>query len=157
MSLLPTDRDARKAIPLYSGVLAYFPSALVKVAIRSKEGNDEHNPGQPLHWSRDKSADHLDCVARHLTEGDLVGVAWRALAALQLECEANGAPLAPGASFSPSGSRIAMAAEIGNLRDLLSAEELKGFGIGAIEPRHVMHAEALRDHDERLSGPEDQL
>lgn len=97
MSLLPTDRNERKAIPLYSGVLAYFPAALVEVAKRSKEGNDQHNPGQPLHWSREKSADHLDCIARHLAEGDLVGVAWRALAALQLECEAQGAPLAPGA------------------------------------------------------------
>lgn len=95
--MLPTDRAARKAIPLYSGVLAYFPAALAEVAKRSKEGNDQHNPDEPLHWARGKSNDHLDCLARHLVEGDLVGVAWRALAALQLQCEANGAPLAPGA------------------------------------------------------------
>ncbi|MBO9717505.1 MAG: hypothetical protein J7507_12035 [Pseudoxanthomonas sp.] len=100
---LPTDRAARKAIPMYSGVLAYFPAALAQVAIRSREGNEEHNPGEPLHWARGKSNDHLDCLARHLVEGDLVGVAWRALAALQLECEANGAPLAPGARNDPSG------------------------------------------------------
>lgn len=61
------------------------------------------------------------------------------------------------ASFSPNGSRIATAEEIDNLRELLSVEELKGFGIGDVESRHPMHAEVLRDHDERLSGPEDQL
>jgi hypothetical protein len=61
------------------------------------------------------------------------------------------------ASFSPNGSRIATPAKIDGLRDVLSAEELKGFGIGDVVPRHPMHAEVLRDHDERLSGPEDHL
>jgi hypothetical protein len=56
------------------------------------------------------------------------------------------------ASFSPNGSRIATPAEIDGLRDVLSAEELKGFGIGDVEPRHVMQAEA-----DQLSGPEDRL
>jgi hypothetical protein len=55
-----------------------------------------------------------------------------------------------------AGSRIATPADIDNLRNVLTAEELKGFGIGDV-PRHPMHAEALRDHDERLSGPEDRL
>jgi len=95
--LLPEDSASRKAIPLHAGVLAYFPAALVEVAKRSKLGNDTHSPGQPLRWVRDKSNDHLDCLTRHLLEGDLAGVAWRALAALQLECEAKGAPIAPGA------------------------------------------------------------
>jgi hypothetical protein len=121
VSLLPTDREARKAIPLYSGVLAYFPAALVEVAKRSKQGNDDHNPGQPLHWSRDKSADHLDCIARHLTEGDLVGVAWRALAALQVECEANGAPLAPGAREETPAVPLPAPSEV--LRDRLDATD----------------------------------
>lgn len=102
--MLPTDPQARKAIPLYSGVLAYFPAALAEVAKRSREGNDQHNPDEPLHWARGKSNDHLDCLARHLVEGDLVGVAWRALAALQLQCEANGAPLARGARVAPAVS-----------------------------------------------------
>ena len=51
-----------------------------------------------------------------------------------------------------NGSRIATPAEIDNLRDLLSAEELKGFGIGDVEPRHPMHAEALRDEYEKGMG-----
>lgn len=58
----------RKAMPLFSGCLAYFPDALLAVAKLSKIGNDKHNPGQPLHWSKDKSADHADCIARHLLE-----------------------------------------------------------------------------------------
>lgn len=94
---LPTDAAARKLIPLCSGVLDYFPSALIEVAKCSQRGNDQHNPGQPLHWARGKSADHLDALLRHLLERDLVGVAWRALAALQMDCEARGAPLARGA------------------------------------------------------------
>ena len=53
------------------------------------------------------------------------------------------------ASFSPNGSRIATAAEIDGLRDLLTAEELKGFGIGDVHPlRHAVL-------DER--SPEDRL
>lgn len=96
--LLPEESAARKALPVCSGVLDYFPSALIRVAERSKQGNDQHNPGQPLHHARNKSSDHLDALVRHLLERDLVGVAWRALAALQEQEEANGAPLARGAS-----------------------------------------------------------
>ncbi len=94
----PAATAGRKAMPLYSGCLAYFPDALMAVAKLSKIGNDKHNPGQPLHWSKDKSADHADCLARHLighgqTDPDTglshtVSVAWRALALLQTEIEA---------------------------------------------------------------------
>ena len=89
---LPTDAAARKAIPLVTGCLHYFPDALAEVAKLSKAGNDQHNPGQPLHWDRAKSADHVDCLGRHLlqiderdTDGQLhaTKVAWRALAHLQ--------------------------------------------------------------------------
>lgn len=37
------------------------------------------------------------------------------------------------------------------------AETLREYSIGDVEPRHPMHAEALRDHDERLFGGEDRL
>jgi hypothetical protein len=43
------------------------------------------------------------------------------------------------ASFSPNGSRIATAAEITDLRDYLTTEELKGFGIGDVESRKSPH------------------
>lgn len=93
---LPTDAKARKALPIVTGVLDYFPDALVAVAEVSVAGNNQHNPGQPLHWSKDKSKDHADCIGRHLIERgtrDTDGsrhsakLAWRALALLQIELE----------------------------------------------------------------------
>lgn len=84
----------RKGAPITTGVLHYFPDAIMAVARVSKAGNDKHNPGQPLHWARSKSTDHLDCEGRHLLtpyavdadSGQLeqAQVAWRALADLQL-------------------------------------------------------------------------
>lgn len=94
--MLPSDPKARKNTPIYSGVVKYFPLALAAVARVSKAGNDQHNPGQAIHWAREKSTDHEDCIMRHLTdvaagtnvdtdgELHLAKVAWRALAALQL-------------------------------------------------------------------------
>ena len=95
--LFPEDSAARKTYPVYSGLLQYFPSALAAVAHHSYLGNEKHNPGQPLHHDRAKSSDEADALLRHLMEGDYVGVCWRALALLQKHCEANGAPIAPGA------------------------------------------------------------
>lgn len=103
---LPTEAAARKALPLFSGVLAYFPDALAAVAELSAKGNDQHNAGEPLHWARGKSGDEADALVRHLLEHGTVDsdgirhsakVAWRALALLQKELEAAGAPLARGA------------------------------------------------------------
>ena len=95
---LPASPAARKSIPMCTGLLDYFPDALAAVAECSKAGNDQHNPGQLLHWSRDKSSDHPDCLVRHLVDRgklDTDGIrhsakaAWRALAMLQLEIEAS--------------------------------------------------------------------
>jgi hypothetical protein len=94
--MFPKTSAGRKNLPIYSGVLQYFPDAIGYVAFVSKIGNDKHNPGEPMHWARGKSDDHPDCVARHLTEAgtyDSDGLlnegtmAWRALAALQLRLE----------------------------------------------------------------------
>ena len=93
---ITTDSKARKEAPVYSGFLAYFPDAIAEVARLSKAGNDKHNPGEPLHWSRGKSNDHADCIARHQLEFDqidtdgfyhAVKVAWRAMAQLQVLLE----------------------------------------------------------------------
>lgn len=96
---LPIESKARKDIPLARGCLDYFPDALAAVAELSRIGNEKHNPGQPLHWSKDKSNDHADCVMRHLADRGTVDqedgvrhstkVAWRALALLQIELEAE--------------------------------------------------------------------
>lgn len=87
MNVLPTDAKERKAIPVYSGVIKYFPDALVAIAKLSQQGNDQHNPGTPLHWDRAKSGDELDALMRHMLEGDWTAVAWRALANLQKQIE----------------------------------------------------------------------
>jgi hypothetical protein len=101
-----TEAERRKATPVYSGVLSYFPRALRVIAQCSKAGNDQHNTGQPLHWNRAKSQDELDALTRHLldhaqgvavdTDGisHLTKVAWRALAMLEKACEAAEAPAA---------------------------------------------------------------
>ena len=104
---LPTDAAERKDVPIASGVLDYFPDALIAVARLSQKGNEQHNPGQPLHWDRDKSTDEADALMRHfLDRGTLdkdgiphsAKVAWRALALLQKEEEdAKGLPLPRGA------------------------------------------------------------
>lgn len=101
---LPTSAAERKGIPLFSGCINYFPDALAAVAILSRIGNDQHNPGSPLHWDRSKSGDEKDALARHLLEAgtfDTDGVrhsakvAWRALANLQKEIEEAKARLEP--------------------------------------------------------------
>lgn len=104
---LPTDPKARKAVPLVAGLLDYFPAALAEVAIVSRIGNEQHNPGQPMHHARGKSTDEADCLVRHLMDRGTIDtdgvrhtakVAWRALSLLQKELEAAGlAPLARGA------------------------------------------------------------
>lgn len=87
----------RKNAPVFSGVLEYFPDALMAVAELSKIGNDKHNPGQALNWSKNLSNDHGDCLVRHQLEYNkidedtglphAVSVAWRALAQLQILLE----------------------------------------------------------------------
>jgi hypothetical protein len=78
-------------------VIDYFPDALAEIALVSRTGNDQHNPGAPLHWDRSKSGDESDALIRHFLERgefDTDGmrhsakVAWRALALLQKELEA---------------------------------------------------------------------
>ncbi len=93
-TLLVTDRQERKNQPIARGVLDYFPRALAAVAHCSWVCNQQHNPGEPMHWAKDKSTDHADCIVRHLiergttdTDGILhaTKVAWRALALLETE------------------------------------------------------------------------
>jgi hypothetical protein len=124
---LGTDSNARKDIPVTSGVLKYAPAAIAGVAKISKAGNDKHNPGQPLHHARGKSTDHSDCIVRHTMDvNDIIAyiernydndhdvwyksddakvllnevsqLAWRALIwSQELHEKYGGAPLAPGA------------------------------------------------------------
>ena len=86
----------RKEYPLFSGLLKYFPDALLEVSHVSFVGNEQHNKGQHLHWDRNKSQDEPDALMRHLLESGTLDtdgmrhsakVCWRALALLQKEIE----------------------------------------------------------------------
>ena len=111
---LPIDAKARKGVPIYSGFFKYFPRAIAAVAELSRKGNEQHNPGKPLHWDRSKSGDELDALSRHLideamgTEVDSDGVlhavkvAWRAMAQLEKKLEILSDGRIPIGALSPS-------------------------------------------------------
>ena len=88
--------EQRKQHPVFSGVINYFPDAIMAIANNSYLGNEQHNPGTELHWDRSKSGDELDALMRHLMEAGTMDtdgirhstkVAWRALANLEKEIE----------------------------------------------------------------------
>jgi hypothetical protein len=95
---MPTEAAERKKIPIWSGLFKYFPDALIEVARLSYIGNEQHNPGEPLHWAREKSADQEDTLLRHLMQSDeidtdgvphIIKATWRCLAASQLFLESQ--------------------------------------------------------------------
>ena len=104
--VFPTSKSTRKAIPIWSGVMKYFPKTIQFLAFLSWAGNEQHNKGQPLHWARGKSMDHMDCFMRHAFNrlemdygdpdaGDIpmphcVKASWRSLADSELILERHG-------------------------------------------------------------------
>ncbi len=96
ITTLPHDAR-RKEYPIATGLLDYFPDALVAIAQVSWTGNEQHHPGTPLHWDRAKSTDEADAMLRHFMQRGtrdkdglrhMAKAAWRALALLQKEIEA---------------------------------------------------------------------
>jgi len=96
VSHLPTDAKDRKALPVATGVIDYFPDAIIALAELSMMGNEQHNPGSPLHWDRSKSGDEADALMRHFVDRGTIDndgirhstkVLWRAAALLQKELE----------------------------------------------------------------------
>lgn len=110
--MLPKDDKRRKSLPVFDGVIAYFPDAILEIAKVSLIGNAQHNPSEPLYWARGKSMDQRNTILRHMMDAycfeqevneappevlaalgfdegplHLANAAWRALAALQLACE----------------------------------------------------------------------
>jgi hypothetical protein len=87
-TVLPTDAQERKAIPIYTGFIKYFPDAIVEISKVSLKGGIQHGQTpETLHWDRSKSGDELDAMMRHLIDEDWAQVAWRALANLQKQIE----------------------------------------------------------------------
>lgn len=108
--MLPNDYKARKAIPLYTYLTQYHPNALVEVAKVAVAGNEQHNPGEPLHWAKGKSMDQLNTAMRHQFDHGMGNVydvddpyrgpdgnpilhlakaTWRLLSEIELLCEAR--------------------------------------------------------------------
>lgn len=152
-NILPEDSDVRKGMPICTGVIDYFPAALAAVAEISRAGNDKHNPGQPLNWSRNKSLDHADCIARHLVDRGgfaedgsrhSANLAWRALALLQDELEREGAPVPKTPRLDGRGP----AADAADEREKLAAryEEMNELRSGII-------ASILADMEKRHRRP----
>lgn len=95
---LPTEAKARKDLPVYTYLTEYFLDALLAEVAVAVAGNEQHNPGEPLHWARGKSPDQMDCALRHMldhkknpidTDGQyhLAKAIWRLKAELQLVIE----------------------------------------------------------------------
>jgi hypothetical protein len=94
---LPSDDQQRKMIRAFQGFVQYFPDAIALVALLSKVANDQHNPGEAMHWAKDKSTEELDSLMNHLidigSKGELsqdadgvldaIKVGWRGMANLQ--------------------------------------------------------------------------
>ena len=89
----------RKEFPMYRGLRKYFPDALFEVSNVSFRATQQHHPNKEMHWNKEVSNDHLDCLERHLNDHakgikfdedgsrHLAKVVWRALGALQIELE----------------------------------------------------------------------
>jgi len=87
--------DKRKAIPVYSGFIKYFPNAIREISKCSVAGNNQHHADKHLHWDKSKSKQELDSAMRHLldhAEGiiydeddvrHLAKTGWRVLAMLE--------------------------------------------------------------------------
>ena len=66
MSRLSEDAAARKAVPIYSGFIAYFPDAMIEVATeeQAREIARQFMELHRLHWP----ALEFECEARPLDE-----------------------------------------------------------------------------------------
>ena len=96
---LPTEDKARKRLKLWTFLMEYFPDAFLATVEVAVAGNEQHNPGQPLHWAREKSKDQMNTAFRHQwdygrgvkkdTDGQwhLAKAIWRLSAQLQLDIE----------------------------------------------------------------------
>ena len=115
---LPTEDKERKAMPLWTFLMEYFPDAFLAVFGVAKAGNDQHNgPGTPLRWAREKSKDQMNTAFRHMwdygrgvkkdTDGQyhLAKAIWRLSAQLQLDIEQD-RPLLRGNELPPGSQTV---------------------------------------------------
>ena len=96
---LPEDSKGRAEWPLWDYQTGYFPDAWLAEVQVAWIGNQQHNPGEPMHWAREKSTDHMNKAARHQWDygrgvkkdvdgcWHLAKAIWRLKAQLQLDIE----------------------------------------------------------------------
>jgi hypothetical protein len=130
MSVLPSNDEERKNLPIFKMVCNYFPKALREVTRVCVANNVRYNPDRKpadINWARGKSNDQLGSLFRHILESAADGLvfedlppevqaacgpgfehvyvlaeaAWRALAALELQIEEQEAQVAV-----PTGTEI---------------------------------------------------
>ena len=86
--------EERKQRPVFTGVIQYFPNAIMEVAYCSYIANEQHNPGEPMYWNKSKSIGTGDEIVRHLMDKekfDTDGIrhkakaCWRSLELLERE------------------------------------------------------------------------
>lgn len=86
----------RKERPVLTGVLNYFPDAIMEVAYVSFIASQQHNPGKPMHWDKTKSIGTGDEVIRHIMDKEKFDTdgtrhkakaIWRCLELLQRELD----------------------------------------------------------------------
>jgi len=82
-NIFPDGAKERKEYAVFTALLNYFPHACAAVAHHSYLSNEQHNPGEPIHWAKEKSIGNGDQIVRHLMDGELEAMAWRALELLE--------------------------------------------------------------------------
>jgi hypothetical protein len=101
--MLPTDDKLRKALPIFTFLVEYFPDVIVELTKLCVQGNIQHNPElapNDIKWAREKSTDQMNTAFRHMFDRargvhfDSDGVrhiiksVWRNMAQAQLDIEA---------------------------------------------------------------------
>jgi hypothetical protein len=117
---MPETAEERKKIPLATGLIDYFPDALIAVADISYIGNVQHNLEDDtgtVRWDRSKSKDESDAAMRHFfcrEDKDSDGryhaakACWRMLAFLQKKIETDRAE-ALSSQYKVAGARVVSA------------------------------------------------
>lgn len=86
--------EEKKMRRVFTGMLKYFPNACLEVGYVSFIANEQHNPGEPMHWDKSKSIGEGDEIVRHLMAEETFDTdgarhrgkaAWRALELLERE------------------------------------------------------------------------
>lgn len=107
------DDNRREEYPLFDGLFAYFPAALLEVSRWSKVGGAKYNHDK-MRWVRELSQDHPNKILRHLLDYDqveengfleAVPLAWRALALCQTELEKKGWAVGRNGLWEPKWSK----------------------------------------------------